>query len=64
MNKCRVIEYENFDQKVGKNKVIFNLDFRLLTTILTTNFVQKGVYRVLNVDELTGSDVRKIGDGA
>ena len=44
--------------------MIFNLDFRLLTTILTTNFVQKGVYRVLNVDEPTGNDVRKIGDGA
>ena len=52
------------DQKMGKNKVFFDLNFRLLTTFLTTNFVPKGVYRVLNVDELIGDAVRKMGNGA
>ena len=52
------------DQKMGKNKVFFDLDFGLLTTFLTTNFVPKGVYRVLNVDEPIGDAVRKMGNGA
>lgn len=64
LNKCRVTEYENFDQKRGKNRAIFNLDFGVLTTILTTNFVPNGAYRVLNVYEPTGNDVRKMGNGA
>ena len=65
----RNVEYarkksRNFDQKRGKNRIIFDLNFWGLTTILTTNFVKKGVYRVLNVYELTGDDVRKMGNGA
>ena len=44
--------------------MFFDLNFRLLTTFLTKNFVRKGVYRVLNVDEPTGDAVRKMGNGA
>ena len=51
---------KNFDQKSGKNGVIFDLNFGFLTT----NFVRNGVYRVLNVYELIGDVVRKMGDGA
>ena len=43
--------------------MIFEVDFGILTTFLTTNFVPNGVYRVLNVDDPTGDAVRKMGDG-
>ena len=64
MNKCRVTEYENFDQNKGKKGVIFDLDFWVLTTILTKKFVPNGVYMVSNVDDPLGDDVRKMGNGA
>ena len=44
--------------------MIFEVDFGILTTFLTTNFVPNGVYRVLNVDDPTGDAVRKMGNGA
>lgn len=43
--------------------MIFEVDFGVLTTFLTKNFVRNGVYRVLNVYEKTGDDVGKMGDG-
>ena len=43
--------------------MIFEVDFGILTTFLTTNFVPNGVYRVLNVDDPTGDAVRKMGNG-
>ena len=43
--------------------MIFDLNFGVLTTFLTTNFVPNGVYRVLNVDDPTGDAVRKMGNG-
>ena len=44
--------------------MIFDLNFGVLTTILTKKFVPNGVYRVLNVDDPTGDAVRKMGNGA
>ena len=43
--------------------MIFDLNFGVLTTILTKKFVPNGVYRVLNVDDPIGDAVRKMGNG-
>ena len=51
------------DQKRGKNGAIFEVDFGVLTTFLTKNFVPKGVYRVLNAYDEIGEDVGKIRNG-
>ena len=43
--------------------MIFDLNFGVLTTILTKKFVPNGVYRVSNVDDPLGDDVRKMRNG-
>ena len=55
---------ETLTKKGGKNGVIFDLNFGVLTTFLTKNFVPNGVYTVWNVYEPTGDAVRKMGNGA
>ena len=43
--------------------MIFRVNLGHLTTILTKNFVQKGVYMVLNVHGKSGDDVVNIRNG-
>ena len=52
------------DQNKGKNRVIFDLDFGHLTTVLTINFVQKGAYRVFEVCLQNAESIGKMGNGA